>query len=251
MTSGCGKLARVKRSERLFALVSLLRRRRTGVTVQELAARFEVDVRTLHRDLAALREQGLPIVGDPGRGGGVRLAERDDLPPLGLSVGEAVSLWVSYRLARLLDPTPIGRDLGPVVDKILAGVPSARRRAIERVLARVVIAPPARAHLVREAGPVDASVYRTIEHAFVHGETLRIGYVDREGRESERVVEAHGLMVASPLWYVLAIDAGKQAARTFRLDRIRAATPAGARFEPRDPRPWFEEIAEWKLEIPE
>ncbi|MCB9613815.1 MAG: WYL domain-containing protein [Sandaracinus sp.] len=238
----------MKRSERLFALVSLLRRRRTGVTVQELAARFEVDVRTMHRDLAALRDQGLPIVGDPGRGGGVRLVERDDLPPLGLSVGEALSLWISYRLARLLDPTPIGADLAPVVDKVLAGVPSTRRAAIERVLSRVVITAPAGRRLVDAAGPVNADVYRAVERGFTRGEAVQLRYRDANGRVSEREVEPHGLLVASPLWYVLAIDPAK-GARTFRLDRILGATPSGRTFTPLDPRTRFDEIREWKLEI--
>ena len=237
----------MKRSERLFALVSFLRRRRTGVTVQELAERFGVDARTMHRDLAALRDQGLPIVGDPGRGGGVRLVERDGLPPRGLAVGEALSLWISYRLARLLDPTPIGADLAPVVDKVLAGVPSARRAAIERVLARVVIGAPAASHLVRDAGPVEATLYRAVERAFTRGETLHLRYRDVKGHVSERDVEPHGLLVSSPLWYVLAIDPAK-GPRAFRLDRILAAAPTGSMFTPLDPRDRFDEIREWNLE---
>jgi predicted DNA-binding transcriptional regulator YafY len=240
--------AAMKRSERLFALVGFLRRRRTGVTVQELAERFGVDARTMHRDLATLRDQGLPLVGEPGRGGGVRLAERDDLPPLGLSVGEALSLWISYRLARLLDPTPVGSDLAPVVDKVLAGVPSARRGAIERVLARVVIGAPAAAHLRRDAGPIDPALYRAIERGFTRAEGLHLRYRDGSGRVSERDVEPHGLLVSSPLWYVLALDPAK-GPRAFRLDRILSATPTGTVFTPIDPRDRFDEIREWNLEI--
>ncbi|MCA9615173.1 MAG: WYL domain-containing protein, partial [Myxococcales bacterium] len=73
-------------------------------------------------------------------------------------------------------------------------------------------------------------------------------YRDANGRVSERDVEPHGLLVASPLWYVLAIDPAK-GARTFRLDRILGATPSGRTFTPLDPRTRFDEIREWKLEI--
>jgi predicted DNA-binding transcriptional regulator YafY len=53
-------------------LADLLRGRDT-TTVAELAAELDVSRPTLLRDLASLRERGLPIAGDAGPGGGVRL----------------------------------------------------------------------------------------------------------------------------------------------------------------------------------
>jgi hypothetical protein len=46
--------------------------------------------------------------------------------------------------------------------------------------------------------------------------------MDREGKESTRRVEPHGLLVETPVWYVLARDVEKAAPRTFR-----PAHPAG------------------------
>ncbi len=46
----------MRRTERLFALGEHLRSRRTGVTAEQLAQRFGVTVRTIYRDLDALRE---------------------------------------------------------------------------------------------------------------------------------------------------------------------------------------------------
>lgn len=68
-----------------------------------------------------------------------------------------------------------------------------------------------------------------------------------KGHVSERDVEPHGLLVSSPLWYVLAIDPAK-GPRAFRLDRILAAAPTGGTFTPLDPRDRFDEIREWNLE---
>jgi predicted DNA-binding transcriptional regulator YafY len=45
-------------------------------------------------------------------------------------------------------------------------------------------------------------------------------YSDREGRQSRRRVEPHGLLVEPPVWYVLARDIDKGEPRTFRMDRI-------------------------------
>ena len=57
---------------RLEALKSLLAER-DYTTVADLAEELVVITRTLHRDLALLREMGVPVEGDRGTGGGLRL----------------------------------------------------------------------------------------------------------------------------------------------------------------------------------
>ena len=42
-------------------------------TATELAEKFEVSVRTIYRDIDALRGAGIPIYAESGRNGGIRL----------------------------------------------------------------------------------------------------------------------------------------------------------------------------------
>ena len=72
----------MSRADRLMDLADLLRGR-DETTVAGLAGELGVTPRTLYRDLAALRDRGLPITGEPGRGGGIRLegSRIDNLPP--------------------------------------------------------------------------------------------------------------------------------------------------------------------------
>ncbi|MDR7336123.1 WYL domain-containing protein [Roseateles asaccharophilus] len=58
------------------------------------------------------------------------------------------------------------------------------------------------------------------EEAFSSGSGLTFDYTDAQGRRSTREIEPHGLLVEPPVWYLLARDIGKGAARTFRMDRI-------------------------------
>ncbi len=52
----------MKRAERLHALSEMLRRSGTqGRTAERLAREFEVSVRTIKRDLAALATSGAPV----------------------------------------------------------------------------------------------------------------------------------------------------------------------------------------------
>jgi predicted DNA-binding transcriptional regulator YafY len=242
----------MKRSERLHAMTEYLRRRRTPITVADLARHFEVDERTVFRDLAALREQQVPILGEPGRGGGLQLRRDYQMPPLALSIDEAVSLWLSYRLAAVLGTLPAGRALAPAVDKVLGSVPRERRDAILGVIERIVMARPARRELAEAAQPLDAGVYRACEQAFIAGHVLELEYIDRHGAATKRAVEPHGLLVAPPLWYLLAHDRLRGEPRMFRFDRVRAVARCGEqRFEPRDPRRMFEEIEGYGIEVRE
>src|SRR5947209_7761297 len=82
----------MKRTQRLFALAEYLRGRRTGVTAETLAERFEVTVRTIYRDLDALRDAALPVGAERGRGGGYALDKNYTLPPVNFTAREAALL---------------------------------------------------------------------------------------------------------------------------------------------------------------
>jgi predicted DNA-binding transcriptional regulator YafY len=57
----------MRRAERLFRLVSELRSRSVS-RAEDLAAYFEISVRTVYRDIGHLQASGLPIEGEAGVG---------------------------------------------------------------------------------------------------------------------------------------------------------------------------------------
>src|SRR4051812_46275006 len=83
---------KVKRTERLFAIAEYLRERRTGVTAEVLAERFGVTIRTMYRDLDALRAASMPLSAERGRGGGYALDKSYSLPPVNFTAREAALL---------------------------------------------------------------------------------------------------------------------------------------------------------------
>jgi predicted DNA-binding transcriptional regulator YafY len=70
----------MNRTDRLTGIILALRGGRQ--TAAQLATRFEVSRRTILRDVAALGEIGVPVVGSSGAGGGFELADGYWLPPL-------------------------------------------------------------------------------------------------------------------------------------------------------------------------
>src|SRR4029453_9175423 len=93
----------------------------------DLAEDLAVSVRTIRRDVAALRARGMDIEGDRGRGGGGRCGRFAPSPPLRLEEEEAVGLWLSVQMARRVAGLPFSRGGGAGMSKVLAALPEARR----------------------------------------------------------------------------------------------------------------------------
>lgn len=209
----------MSRADRLLNLIDLLRGRE-GTSVEALASELGVTARTVHRDLALLRDRGLPITGEPGPGGGVRLEGDRGVTAVHLSTEEVASLWLSARLSRLTSDLPWSDSARSGMAKLLGSLPRAKARALRTMCRRVVVGAPASPRVRAGAGAPPAELLRLFERAFTDGIGLGFAYVDREGRATSRRVEPHGLLVEPPVWYVIARDVDKDAPRTFRMDRI-------------------------------
>lgn len=207
------------RAERLFELTDLLRARRE-TTVAALAEELNVSTRTVLRDLAALRERGLPIMGEAGPGGGVRLEGARGITAVHLSLAEVIALWVAARLSREASQLPWGEAARSGLAKLLVSLPSARARTLRALCRRVIVGPPPSAEIRSSAGTAPPELLRVFEEAFSAGCGLGFHYIDRVGRRTVRRIEPHGLLVTPPVWYLLARDVEKGTPRTFRMDRI-------------------------------
>src|SRR5436305_6125785 len=76
----------MNRTDRLLAIMLELQARRY-TRAEDLAAQFEISVRTVYRDVLALCEAGVPVISTPGYG--YTLAPGYFLPPVMLTPDEA------------------------------------------------------------------------------------------------------------------------------------------------------------------
>ncbi|MFO0642582.1 MAG: WYL domain-containing protein [Polyangiaceae bacterium] len=222
----------MSRAVRLMELADRLRSAET-TTVGALAHDLGVSARTVLRDLATLRERGMPISGDVGPGGGVRLEGTRGVTAVHLGVDEIVTLWLSARLAQAGSDLPWSGSASRALTKLLASLPKPRAAQLRSLCRRVYVGPVASEAVRANAGSPPSELLRIFEEAFSAGLGLRFGYHDREGKVTARRVEPHGLLVQSPVWYALARDLEKGEPRMFRMDRIRApAKLKGHAFRP-------------------
>ena len=87
----------MRRADRLFRLVELLRSRRHA-TGQWLAEQLGVSLRTLYRDIRDLSLSGVPVEGEAGVG--YRLSYKLDVPPLLFDIAELEALLVGSRMVQ-------------------------------------------------------------------------------------------------------------------------------------------------------
>jgi predicted DNA-binding transcriptional regulator YafY len=85
---------------------------------------------------------------------------------------------------------------------------------------RVIVGQPASAKIRDGAGVIPHQLLGLFEEAFSRGVGLGFNYTDRDGKNTVRRIEPHGLLAEPPVWYVLARDVDKSEPRMFRMDRI-------------------------------
>ena len=210
-------------SGRLLKLLSLLQTRRDWPGT-ELARRLSVSPRTIRRDIERLRDLGYPVDATTGPAGGYSLHAGTAMPPLLLDDDEAVAIAVGLRTAAGASVTGIEETAIRALVKLEQVLPSHLRRRVN-ALQSVTSTLPA-------SGPtVDPEALTTIAGACRDRERLRFGYLARDKTSSRRLVEPHSLVNLGRRWYLVAWDCDRDDWRTFRVDRLERAAPAGARFE--------------------
>jgi predicted DNA-binding transcriptional regulator YafY len=208
----------MRRAERLFQIVQLIRGRRLS-TAGFLAERLEVSERTVYRDIAELMAQGVPIEGEAGVG--YRMNAGFDLPPLMFTKDEAQALVAAVRIAQPRLDVGLSRHAEGALSKILAVLPAAARAAAEGL---AVYAPP--------LGPDEATRTRleTLRVATEGRHAVKLVYVDLKEQRSERVVRPLGCFYWGAVWTLASWCETREGFRSFRVDRIERLEVLDARF---------------------
>src|SRR5688500_17394874 len=120
----------MRRTERLFALAEYLRGRRTGITAEELAERFEVTVRTIYRNPDALPAAALPLSAERRRGGGYALDRSYSLPPVNFTAREAALLVALGRFAVKMRLLPFVETLDSALNKVRGALSTSAQREL-------------------------------------------------------------------------------------------------------------------------
>jgi predicted DNA-binding transcriptional regulator YafY len=198
----------VNRTDRLYGLVEELRavspRPRSA---RRLAERFEVSVRTIERDLAALQQSGLPIWAEPGRTGGYVIDASATLGPAGFTLDEALAVLIGLGSLR---HSPFRQAAQTAARKMLAVMPDRDAARASAFASRV--------HFLESED--DAVVPVEFAEALRADRVVQLRYQDAAGAESTRHVEPLGSIEKEGQWYLIGWCRLRDGVRAFRGDRM-------------------------------
>jgi len=90
----------MSKADNLFAILWMLRSTGKPLTVRQLADALEISVRTVYRYIDVLCMSGVPVLAEPGHGGGFRLSESFGQVPLIFDRDEQKALLHAAAFAR-------------------------------------------------------------------------------------------------------------------------------------------------------
>ncbi|SFL99066.1 Predicted DNA-binding transcriptional regulator YafY, contains an HTH and WYL domains [Paenibacillus sp. 1_12] len=208
----------MNKTDRMLAIVLELQRK--GVLrAEDLAARFETSTRTIYRDIQALSEAGVPIVGAPGLG--YSLMEGYFLPPVSFTVGEAVALMIGTDFVEYKFDSDYGTKAQSSREKIEAILPETVRQETSRVRTTIRLITAGETH---NSGR-EKECMETLRRAVLDKRKVRFHYSknmpDADGnRHSVRDVAPYGLVFIHGSWILVAHCDLRQELRHFRLSRM-------------------------------
>ncbi|MBA2469764.1 MAG: WYL domain-containing protein [Chloroflexia bacterium] len=201
------------KASRLVNLMLLLQNR-DRMTARQIAAELEVSIRTVHRDVDALAQAGVPIYAERGAVGGIRLMDGYRTRLTGLTLDEADSLFLTGM------PGPAGElGLGEVVAaaqlKVLAALPDHLRQRADRLRHRFLLDPGG---WFQE--PVQLPWLTALAEAVWNQRGIRMTY-QRWGKTDNivtRDLDPLGVVLKAGVWYLMAAPDG--APRMYRVSKI-------------------------------
>ena len=211
-------------TERLLTVLELLQSHKQ-MSGSELAARLEVDLRTVRRYITMLQDMGIPVETERGPYGGYQLRRGHKLPPLMFSDAEAIALTLGLLVMRAYR-FPVG---AVAVEGALAKTERVmpenllyQARALQETITFYVSPPPAQ--------PVN-EVVAVLSIASQEHRSVLMRYRSWQGDETQREFDPYGIVFNDGYWHTAGYCHLRRDLRTFRLDRILSLEPSEHTFK--------------------
>lgn len=216
----------MNRIDRLFAILVIMQSARR-VRAQDLAARFEISVRTVYRDINALSESGIPIVSLPGEG--YELLDGFYLPPLVFTEREAAALFLGGRMLMQQATGDLPASIEHALAKLAAVLPQKTREQMNTLTQIIGFITP------QDQFDLDDPQILDLQQAIEQRRVVWLRYHSYSGDEiTEREVEPAKLYYSEGVWYLQGYCRLRDGMRSFRVSRIQQMRLLSEQFTQRD-----------------
>ena len=200
----------MNRIDRLFGISTLLQSNKFTLA-EQIAAKFEISVRTVYRDLKSLNEQGIPICYEPNKG--YYLINGYFLPPVSFNLEEASAFLLMEHLVSAFSDQSIKKNYQNALGKIKSVLKQSQKEKIEELAASMYLQLPERL-------TNDYEFLSIIQSAISFKNILEFEYKDAKDEISKRKVEAIGLIFYAFGWHLIGWCHLRKDYRDFKVSRI-------------------------------
>jgi predicted DNA-binding transcriptional regulator YafY len=199
----------MNRIDRMTAILLLLQGRKR--TTREIAERFETSKRTILRDVQALCEMGIPIASSTGVTGGYTLLPEYSLPPLALTLQEAILLRLALSSLSQLGESPFKEERESLVTKVQTLLHCHDHLVIDEFEQTVSFALPSQ--------PYPTPFLKQLLESAHTQQWLTVTYRSEKGLSQQTILPTH-LRTSAGLWYCEAYSHERRGNRVYRVDRF-------------------------------
>jgi predicted DNA-binding transcriptional regulator YafY len=234
-------------TSRVLTVLELLQSR-PSISGPELAARLEMDVRTVRRYITHLQDVGIPVEATIGRYGGYRLRPGFKLPPLMFTEEEATAVMLGLLGTSWLEIGQSSVAVEGALAKVTRVLPLHAREHLQAMSSHLFFSS---SH--QQARPA-VSLLLHLSEAIAQQQRIAIDYRSHLDQVTHRKVEPYGIIGWNGHWYLVGYCCLRQDYRTFRLDRIEQLEALEDSFERPEEFDWrayvmMPNAAQWQIEV--
>lgn len=188
----------MNRIDRVSAILIQLQSKKL-VKAQDIADRFAISLRTVYRDVKALEEAGVPVIGEAGSG--YTLMEGYRLPPVMFTKEEATAFITAGKLVEKLTDNATEAHFNSALYKVKAVLRGAEKDHAEHIEDHIeVVEDPYRPKSIKTSHDIPL-----ILECITTKSILRINYFANHTQTATiRDVEPVGIFYNGTYWYMVA-----------------------------------------------
>lgn len=214
----------MNRIDRLFGILTLLQSKK-HVSAEQIAAKFEISIRTVYRDIKALGELGIPVSFETSRG--YFVVPGYFLPPVAFTSEEANALLIMESMAYGFTDKSIQTHYTNALNKVKAVLKNSQKEKLEFLDKTIKFQLPAWINNGYEYLSI-------LQNAILSRHIIELEYKSSTGETSIRQTEPIGLIYYAFNWHLIAWCHSRNEYRDFRISRILNIKDTGTNFKKTD-----------------
>jgi predicted DNA-binding transcriptional regulator YafY len=218
----------MNRIERISAIIIQLQSKKI-VKAQEIADRFEISLRTVYRDIRALEETGVPLIGEAGVG--YSLVDGYRLPPIMFTKEEAIALITAEKLVEKFSDQSTKSTYDSALYKIKAVLKPSEKENLNAIAEHIQIIKGRNSNTENPSSEI-----QNILKSIAQKSQIEIHYFTNHSQSnSTRIIEPVGIFHSASNWYLVAFCLLRKDYRNFKINRISSLKLLEKKFEKEHP----------------